>query len=140
ASFELMGQNAPAVGEICRRLEGIPLAIELAAARVRALPVEEVAARLREGFGLLRESSHSFLPRHQTLSATFDWSWELLSLQERALLRRLSVFAGGWTLEAAEAVCAGDGVTECRSDGAVGSGSTQHSNAPLLHHSVPVVV
>jgi predicted ATPase/DNA-binding CsgD family transcriptional regulator len=109
--FALTEENAAAVGQICQRLDGIPLAIELAAARMPVLSVEEIAARLDEAFGprsgrfrLLTGGSRTALPRQQTLRATVDWSHELLSEPERTLLRRLSVFAGGWTLEAAEAV------------------------------------
>ena len=87
----------------------MPLAIELAAARVRTLPVEQIAARLDDRFRLLTGGSRTALARHQTLRATIDWSYDLLTEPERAVLRRLSVFAGGATLEAAEAVCAGDG-------------------------------
>src|SRR5205807_8834614 len=97
----------PAVLQVCRRLDGIPLAIELAAARVKALPVEEIAARLDDRFRLLTGGSRTALPRQQTLRALIDWSHDLLSGAERTLLRRLSVFAGGWTLGAAEAVCVG---------------------------------
>ena len=97
-----------AVAQVCQRLDGIPLAIELAAARVKALPVEQIAARLDDRFRLLTGGSRTALPRQQTLRALIDWSYDLLSEPERALLRRLSVFAGGWTLEAAEAVCAGE--------------------------------
>ena len=107
-AFALTERNAAAVSDICRRLDGIPLAIELAAARVRALSVENIAARLNDRFRLLTSGSRSSLPRQQTLRALIDWSYELLSDEERALFRRLAVFAGGWTLEAAEAVCAGD--------------------------------
>jgi predicted ATPase/class 3 adenylate cyclase len=107
ASFRVTQRNADAVAQICRRLDGIPLAIELAAARVKVLPVEQIASRLDEQFRLLTGGSRVALPRHQTLRAAMDWSHNLLSEQERAMLRRLSVFAGGWTLEAAEAVCAG---------------------------------
>ena len=103
-------QNAPAVAEVCRRLDGIPLALELAAARVRSLTVEQIAARLDDRFRLLTGGRRTALPRQQTLRAPIDWSYDLLTEPERALLRRLAVFAGGWTLEAAEAVCAGDGV------------------------------
>jgi len=102
--FALTKPNAPAVAQICQRLDGIPLAIELAAARVRALTVEQIAARLDNRFALLTGGSRSAPPRQQTLRATIDWSYELLTEGERALLRRLSVFAGGWTLEAAEQV------------------------------------
>ena len=100
-------ENASAVVEICRRLDGMPLAIELAAARVRALPVAKIAERLDDRFRLLTSGDASALPHQQTLRASIDWSYDLLSPAERALLRRLSVFAGGWTLEAAEAVCGG---------------------------------
>lgn len=109
-TFALTTENAPAVAEVCRQLDGIPLAIELAAARTRVLAVEQIAARLLDRFRLLTGGSPSALPRHQTLQATMDWSYELLSETERTMLRRLSVFAGGWTLEAAEAVCSGDGI------------------------------
>jgi predicted ATPase/class 3 adenylate cyclase len=108
--FTLTPENAPAVAQICHRLDGIPLAIELAAARVKALPVERIAERLSDRFRFLTGGSRTALPRHQTLRALIDWSYELLTEPERALLRRLSVFAGGWTLEAAEAVCARDGI------------------------------
>lgn len=110
ASFEMTPHNAAAIVRVCRRLDGIPLAIELAAARVRSLTVEQIDARLRDGFRLLTGRGATLAPRQQTLAATFDWSWALLSPAERSLLRRLSVFAGGWTLAAAEAVCAGDGI------------------------------
>jgi predicted ATPase/DNA-binding SARP family transcriptional activator len=102
--FDLTLQNAPAVTEICQRLDGIPLAIELAAARVKALSVEQIAARLDDRFNLLTQGSRTALPRHQTLRSTIDWSYDLLTEPERALFRRLSVFAGGFTLETAEAV------------------------------------
>src|SRR5262249_3672925 len=86
-------------------LDGIPLAIELAAARVRVLTVGQIAARLDDRFRLLTGGSRAALPRQRTLQAMIDWSYDLLSEAERAVLRRLSVFAGGWTVEAAEAVC-----------------------------------
>src|SRR5205814_9344426 len=107
-AFLLTPANASAVVQICQRLDGIPLAIELAAARVKALPVEQIATRLDDMFRLLTGGSRTALPRQQTLRALIDWSYQLLSEAERALLRRLSVFAGGWTLGAAEAVCAGE--------------------------------
>jgi non-specific serine/threonine protein kinase len=109
-SFTVTESNAAAVGQVCRRLDGIPLALELSAARVRALPVEQLAQRLDDRFRLLTAGSRAALPRQQTLRAAVDWSYALLSEPERVLLRRLAVFAGGWTLEAAEAVCAGDGL------------------------------
>lgn len=102
--------NAPAVAALCRRLDGVPLAIELAAARMKVLTVGQILARLDDSFGVLRSTSRSSLPRHQTLRATIDWSHVLLPEAEQALFRRLSVFVGGFTLSAAEAVCAGDGL------------------------------
>jgi predicted ATPase/transcriptional regulator with XRE-family HTH domain len=102
--FNLTNENARAVAEVCCRLDGIPLAIELAAARVKLLPVEQIAARLGNGLRLLSGGSRTALPRQQTLQATIEWSYNLLPAAEQALLRRLSVFAGGWTLAAAEAV------------------------------------
>ncbi len=102
--FTLTHDNAAAVVQICHRLDGIPLAIELAAARVRVLRVEQIAARLADAFRLLTGGSRTALPRQQTLRAMMDWSYNLLSEAERILLRRLSAFAGGWTLEAAEVI------------------------------------
>jgi predicted ATPase/class 3 adenylate cyclase len=110
ATFAVTAANVAAVAQVCQRLDGIPLAIELAAARVSALPVEQIAARLDDRFRLLTGGSRTALPRQQTLRALIDWSCDLLSDPERAILRRLSVFAGGWTLEAAEAVCTGAGI------------------------------
>jgi len=107
ATFALTPDNAPAVAQICQRLDGMALAIELAAARTRALAVEQIAAKLDDRFRLLTGGSSS-LPRHQTLRATMDWSYGLLGEKEQILLRRLSVFVGGWSLEAAEAICLGD--------------------------------
>ena len=104
--FRLTADNLPAVAEICRRLDGLPLAIELACARMRTLPATELAARLDDRFRLLTGGSRAALPRHQTLIAVVGWSWELLTDAERTLARRLAVFAGGATPEAAEAVCA----------------------------------
>ena len=109
-AFELTDQNARSVAQLCRRLDGMPLAIELAAARVRTLPVEQVATRLDDRFRLLTGGSRTSVARHQTLRATIDWSYDLLTESERAVLRRLSVFAAGASLEAAESVCAGDPV------------------------------
>ena len=109
-SFTLTERNAAAVAQICRRLDGIPLAIELAAARVRALSVDQIAARLDDRFRFLTGGSRTALPRQQTLQALIDWSHSLLTEPERRLLRRLSVFLGGWTLAAAESICAGEGL------------------------------
>jgi non-specific serine/threonine protein kinase len=110
-SFELNEQNRAVVVELCRRLDGIPLAIELAAARLRVLSVYELNQRLADRFRLLRSGSdRTVLPRHQTLRATVEWGYELLSQAERLLFRRLSVFAGGFSLEAAEEICAFSGL------------------------------
>jgi predicted ATPase/class 3 adenylate cyclase len=103
-SFRVTDKNAAAVAAICRRLDGIPLALELAAARTRALSVEAIAARLDDRFKLLVSGDRTVLPRQRTLRALIDWSYDLLSAPERRLFARLSVFAGGWSLEAAEAV------------------------------------
>ena len=110
SDFALTTQNAAAVAKICQRLDGIPLAIELAAARVKALSVEQLASRLDDCFRVLTVGSRNALPRHQTLRAAIDWSYNLLTEPERLLLVRMSVFAGGWTIEAAEAVCSGEGL------------------------------
>ncbi len=109
-AFELTPNHVPAVVEICRKLDGLPLAIELAAARVKILRVEQITARLDDRFNLLRTGQRQGDVRHQSLRAVMDWSFELLGPSERVLLQRLSVFAGGFSLEAAEAVCAGDGL------------------------------
>src|SRR5207244_5682125 len=105
--FRITDRNASAIAQICRRLDGVPLALELAAARVRALPVEQIAARLDDRFRLLTGSSRISVPRHQTLRQTIDWSHDLLGDDERAVFRRLAVFVGGASVEAAAAVCAG---------------------------------
>jgi predicted ATPase/class 3 adenylate cyclase len=107
-AFEVTTQNAAAVASVCHRLDGIPLAIELAAARLKSMSVEEVNQRLDHRFRLLTGGSRTALPRQQTLRSLIDWSYDLLTGAERALLCRLSVFSGGWMLEAAEAVCAGE--------------------------------
>ncbi|WP_407990541.1 BTAD domain-containing putative transcriptional regulator [Kitasatospora sp. CMC57] len=101
-------EDPAACAEICRRLDGLPLAIELAAARLRGLTPRQLADRLDSRFALLTAGSRTLLPRQQTLRAVVDWSWDLLGKRERAVLRRLSVFAGGCTLEDAEQVCADD--------------------------------
>ena len=112
SDFVIRDQTAPAVGQLCSRLDGIPLAIELAAARVRSLSVEEINTRLGDRFRLLTGGDRAALPRQQTLRAAMDWSYDLLSERECVLLSRLSVFAGGWTLEAAEAVCTGEEIED----------------------------
>ncbi|SCL27761.1 Predicted ATPase [Micromonospora rhizosphaerae] len=106
--FVLDEATAPVVADICRQLDGMPLAIELAAARVKALPPAEIAARLQDRFALLTAGARTSEARHRTLRATLDWSHDLLSEAERLLLRRLAVFRGGWDLAAAEQVCAFD--------------------------------
>ena len=108
--FSLTQENGPSVTQICSRLDGIPLALELAAVRVQSFPVEQIAEQLDQCFRLLTGGSRTALPKHQTLQASIDWSWQLLHDEEQILLRRLSVFAGGWTLDSAKAVCVGNGV------------------------------
>ena len=105
-NFKVTNENAPALAQICHRLDGIPLAIELAAAKIRVLGVEQIAKRLDDRFKLLTSGSRTAMERHQTLRATVDWSYNLLPPEEQRLFKRLAVFRGGWTLEAAEAVCA----------------------------------
>src|SRR4030095_11871560 len=102
--------NAPHIAQICSRLDGIPLAIELAAARIKMMSVDQISRRLDDRFRLLTGGARTALPRQQTLRALIDWSYDILSENERLLLCRLSVFAGGWTIEAAEAICTGEGI------------------------------
>jgi len=128
--FEVTAANAAAIAQICRALDGMPLAIELAAARLRTMAPEQVAARLDDRFQLLTGGSRTAMPRHQTLRAVVDWSWDLLDEAERALWRRFSVFAGGATLEAAEQVCAG---------GIVGAGQVLDLLAALADKSLLTV-
>jgi predicted ATPase len=109
-SFRLDDTTAPSVAEVCRRLDGIPLAIELAAARVKTFPVEEIAARLDDRFGLLVAGPRTAEARQRTLRGAVEWSHQLLTEPERLVFRRLAVFRGGWSAESAEDVCAGDGV------------------------------
>jgi predicted ATPase len=110
--FALTDDTAPIVADICRRLDGIPLAIELAAARVKVLPVPRLAERLNERFKLLTGGSRDALPRQKTLHALLDWSYDLLTEQEQRLFARLGTFAGGFDLDAATGVCGGDGLDE----------------------------
>jgi predicted ATPase/DNA-binding SARP family transcriptional activator len=110
--FAVDADNAAAVVAICRRLDGLPLALELAAARVRVLHVRDLATRMDDRFGLLTTGNRGGPARQQTLRAMIDWSWELLTAAERTVLRRLAVHVDGCTLDAAVAVCAGDGVHE----------------------------
>lgn len=124
--FALTNRNAPSLARLCHRLDGIPLAIELAAARVRALTVEEVARRLDDRFRLLTGGSRTAMPRQQTLRALIDWSYDLLNAQEQTLLNRLSVFSGGWTLEAAEQVCSDPWIVEREPSLTEGTQTTNH--------------
>ena len=111
-NFRVTDQNASTLASVCYRLDGIPLAIELAATRVRSLSLEEIDGKLDQRFRLLTGGSRTALPRQQTLRSLIDWSYDLLNDPEKLLLQRLSVFAGGWTLEAVERVCAGEGMEE----------------------------
>ncbi|MHB8960866.1 MAG: LuxR C-terminal-related transcriptional regulator [Candidatus Limnocylindrales bacterium] len=113
-TFELADSNQAAVVDLCRRLDGLPLAIELAAVRARVLSVEQILDRLADRFGLLTGGSRAALPRHQTLRTTIEWSHDLLGSDERTLLRRLCVFAGRFTLEDVESVCTSDDVPTAR--------------------------
>jgi predicted ATPase/DNA-binding CsgD family transcriptional regulator len=110
SNIRVTNENAAAVVEICQRLDGIPLAIELAAARTRMLTPEQIADGLGDRFHLLTAGTRGALPRQRTLEASVDWSHDLLSVDERTVFRRLAAFAGSFTLEAAEAVCAGEGI------------------------------
>ncbi len=112
STFAVTNANAPALAQLCARLDGIPLAIELAAARIRSLSIEEINSKLDNRFRLLTGGNRTALPRQQTLRALIDWSYDLLTPQEKMLLCRLSVFAGGWTLGAAEQVCVGASDTQ----------------------------
>jgi predicted ATPase/class 3 adenylate cyclase len=108
-NFMVKNDNAAFLAQICSRLDGIPLAIELAASRVKVLSIDQIAARLDDRFRLLTGGARTAMPRQQTLRATIDWSYDLLSKHEQAVLRSLAVFSGGWTLEAAEQICIWDG-------------------------------
>jgi non-specific serine/threonine protein kinase len=108
--FSVTSENAASLGSICYRLDGIPLAIELAAPRLRSMSVEELSQRLDHRFALLTDGSRTALPRHRTLRSMLDWSYDLLGEPEKLFLQRLSVFAGGWTLAAAEGVCVGESI------------------------------
>ena len=110
--FAITDDNAPTVADLCRRLDGIPLAIELAAARVNVLPVKSIVEKLTDRFRILTGCERTALPRQHTMRATIDWSYDLLSAPERKLFELLSVFAGGFTLGAATNVCAADDVAE----------------------------
>jgi predicted ATPase len=118
--FRLTKENTPFVAQVCSRLDGIPLAIELAAARVKVLSPEQIASRLDDRFRLLTGGARTALPRQQTLRAMIDWSYSLLSDPEKIAFRRLAVFTGGWTLEAAEFVCGEGGARYPGFDGSPG--------------------
>ncbi|HSW04103.1 ATP-binding protein [Aquabacterium sp.] len=109
--FEITSKNADTLASVCRRLDGIALAIELAAPRTRTMSIEELERRLDDRFGLLNGGHRTALPRHRTLRSLIDWSHDLLSAGEKAMLRRAAAFSGGVTVDAAEAVCTGDGVS-----------------------------
>jgi non-specific serine/threonine protein kinase len=128
SSFRLGEQNAQAVADICARLDGLPLALELAAARVRTLPIEQLASRLDDRFQLLMRERPTAPPRQRTLHALIDWSYDLLSEREQIVFRRLAVFAASWSLDAAEATCE-DGSLAIEDEA---SGSSQDVLAPLL--------
>lgn len=139
-NFTLTEQNAPFVQQICQRLDGLPLAIELAAARARVLSVEQLAARLDDRFRLLTGGSRTALPRQQTLRALIDWSYDLLSDPEKTLFRRLSVFSGGWSREAAEFVCADFRLPHSsdtqNTDLVPGENSSEHRTSNMEHEDV----
>ena len=118
------------VAELCERLDGMPLAIELAAARTSAFTVAQLAERLDDRFRLLTGGARTALPRQQTLRAVTDWSYDLLFDDERTVFERLSVFVGGCTLEAAEAVCADDQLPPPRSASSSAASSTSRSSSP----------
>jgi predicted ATPase len=134
--FALTDQNAAIVTEICQQLDGMPLALELAAALLRVLSVEQIASRLYDRFCLLTGGARTALPRQQTLRATIDWSYGLLTEDERILLQRLSVFAGGWTLEAAETVC---GDSPLALGGAACAARPSIPAADILHNLIGLV-
>jgi predicted ATPase/transcriptional regulator with XRE-family HTH domain len=139
--FELTTGNANAVVHVCDRLDGIPLALELAAALLQAMSVEEIAARMDNRFALLRNGYRAVTPRHQALSNAIDWSYALLTPQEQTLLARLSVFAGAWLVEAAEDICADTiplpvGEGNCVPLGAIGAGVRRTDVLPVLRQLV----
>ena len=131
-SFVLDASNASVIAEICARLDGIPLALELAASRVKMLSLEQILARLDNAIALLTGGSRAALPRQQTLRAAIDWSYNLLPESEQSLFRHLSVFTGGWTLDAAEAICCDDGESKESTLDLL----TQLANKSLIHVDV----
>ena len=133
STFSVTNDNAPALAQICYRLDGIPLALELAAARVRMLSVDQISSRLDDRFRLLTGGARAALPRQQTLRAAIDWSYNLLPPNEQVLFRRLSIFVGGWTLEAAESVCGGESTS-----GLVGSDDILSLLEHLINKSIVI--
>ncbi len=129
-AFHVTDQNAAAVAAICRRLDGLPLALELAAARTRVLTVEQLSARLDDAFTLLTQGGRTSLPRQKTLRGTIDWSFSLLAERERVLLARLAVFTGSFTLGAVEAICPG---------GRLATAETLDATAALVDRSLVVL-
>jgi len=137
--FSLTMENASFVAQICHRLDGIPLALELAAVQLGQFSPAEIAEKLEDSFRILTGGSRTALPRQQTIRASIDWSWDLLSEDERVLLRRLSVFAGGWTLEAAQAVCGGESLALINSlvkKSLVGANQDSGSKKRFVFHEV----
>ncbi len=133
-TFTVTDDRAPLLAQICDRLDGIPLAIELAAAKIRLLSVDQIAKRLDDRFRLLTAGSRTELEHHQTLRAAIDWSYNFLSPAEQALFRRLSVFVGGWTLEAAESVCSDESASSV-----VGSGDVLNLIEQLINKSLVIM-
>jgi predicted ATPase/DNA-binding XRE family transcriptional regulator len=111
SSFQLTEENVSATAEICRKVDGIPLAIELIVARLNILKVEEISDQLQESLSILANNHRTTLSRHQSLQASIDWSWSFLTASEQVFLRQLSIFSGGWTLESAQAVCSGNALS-----------------------------
>ncbi|MBK7255801.1 MAG: hypothetical protein IPI04_18290 [Ignavibacteria bacterium] len=110
--FTLTKENIYAVAELCKKLDGIPLAIELASKRVNVLPVEKILERLDDRFKLLNSGNSTALPRQKTLRALIDWSYDMLNRSEQILLQRLSRFMGGWTLETSEEICSDETIDQ----------------------------
>jgi len=132
-NFKVTNETAPSLAQVCQRLDGIPLAIELAAAKIRVLSLEQIAKRLDDRFRLLTGGRRTALERHQTLRAAVDWSYNLLPPEEQTLFRRLSVFVGGWTLEAAESVCGNES-----SPGVVGDEDVLNLLEQLINKSLVI--
>ena len=135
--FSADGHTGPVVNDICRRLDGLPLAVELAAARLRSLTLATLAERLDDRFRLLTGGARTALPRQQTLRAVVDWSYDLLFEDERRLFARLSVFAGGCDLDAAEAVCADERCRPAKSSTSSAGWSTSPSSRSLTPVATP---